>query len=288
MHDGSTRQLRQRHADLAALVDQFKTPASAGTPRRLVQIYDGGAIPTGQPDKFYLTHPVELDGTEAEGGTYTATVDTDQTIAVVILGSSAAVGDLVVAHAIGGRWVAERRAPAKPIVSWCCDIVGGRDAPDSLDVSIGPLGTFNLPLVLDFSTLGLGSGAGWFTSGTLTYSAFGDCPGGSYSYAIWIQGCALYFVYPVGSTTHSCLPCAYWCPITGSGQWWTGPTPTKWYLFQHSVFDYLGLNCDSGLPWSFETTFTMGVICNEHMIILGQDLCNGSGTYDLSVSVSQP
>ena len=55
------------------------------TARRLVQIYDGGAIPSAA-DHFFLAHPIELDGAEEEGGTATTVIDTTQPIVVDVLG----------------------------------------------------------------------------------------------------------------------------------------------------------------------------------------------------------
>lgn len=60
------------------------------------------------PMLFYLTNPVELDGTESEGGSSTPTADTTQTIPVVFLDNAPSVGDIVPAFRVGGRWVAER------------------------------------------------------------------------------------------------------------------------------------------------------------------------------------
>ena len=38
-----------------------------------------------QPDHIFLTHPVELDGAEVEGGPASPNVDTSATIPVVVL-----------------------------------------------------------------------------------------------------------------------------------------------------------------------------------------------------------
>ena len=64
------RQLHARHWDLAELADRAPARPSGGTPRRLVQVYNGGSMGSSA-DLFYLTHPAELDGSETEGGTYT-------------------------------------------------------------------------------------------------------------------------------------------------------------------------------------------------------------------------
>jgi hypothetical protein len=111
--------------------------ASSGTPRRLVQIYDGGAM-ASSPDHFFLANPVEIDGAEAEGGLGVPVVDTTQTIVVDVLGHAPAPGDILTAYAVGGRWVAERGGsrggsfPCAPCaipeqdltVSWVNSIIG--------------------------------------------------------------------------------------------------------------------------------------------------------------------
>ncbi len=75
------------------------------------------------PDHFFLAFPIELDGTEAEAGTGKPVVDASQSIAVDVLGHAPAVGDILTAHAVGGRWVAERRASvAGSVVCSPCNI----------------------------------------------------------------------------------------------------------------------------------------------------------------------
>ena len=109
--DESARNLRARHWDLYRAADQVPQRSGGGTARRLVQVYDGGSMPT-EPDHFFLSHPVELDGSETESGGYTPTADTDQTIPVDVLWHAPAVGDILTAYAVGGRWVAERGGPS--------------------------------------------------------------------------------------------------------------------------------------------------------------------------------
>ena len=60
------------------------------------------------PDHFFLAYPIELDGAETEGGTGTPVDDAFQPIIVDVLGHLPAVGDILTAYAVGGRWVAER------------------------------------------------------------------------------------------------------------------------------------------------------------------------------------
>ena len=100
------RQIRSRQAALGAAIDRAGLEPSHGTARRLVQIYDGGMIPSA-PDHFYLSHPVELDGAETEGGTGTPVADSSQTIVVDVLRGKAVAGQILTAYAVGGRWVAE-------------------------------------------------------------------------------------------------------------------------------------------------------------------------------------
>jgi hypothetical protein len=105
------RILRNRQAALGRAIDRDLEASPLITARILVQVYNGGAIPTS-PDKVYLTHPVELDGTETEGGSANPNVDTSTTIPVVVLWDAPQAGDLLTAYAVGGRWVAERAAPS--------------------------------------------------------------------------------------------------------------------------------------------------------------------------------
>ena len=92
--------------DLRGGIDRADVPGVVQTPRMLVQVYDGGAIPTTVP-RVYLTHPAWADSADTEGATPSYSADTSVTIPVVVLGPTApAAGDLLMAHAIGGRWVA--------------------------------------------------------------------------------------------------------------------------------------------------------------------------------------
>jgi hypothetical protein len=101
------RILRNRQAVLGGTIDRGVEASALITARMLVQVYNGGAMPTSS-DKVYLTHPVELDGLETEGGSATPNVDTSTTIPVVVLWGAPQAGDLLTAYAVGGRWVAER------------------------------------------------------------------------------------------------------------------------------------------------------------------------------------
>jgi hypothetical protein len=109
---------------LAAAANQ---PAPRGTPRFLGQVTTGGSIPD-QTGMVFVVNPVRLDGPESEGATPGTVVDPSRTIPVVVIGETApSVGDLLMAVAVGGRWVATAgasscfpcRIPTKDLtVSW--------------------------------------------------------------------------------------------------------------------------------------------------------------------------
>jgi hypothetical protein len=107
------RLIRQRHEAEANSLDLLRRETSP-TARILVQVYDGGAIPTAA-DRYYLTHPVVAGGNECEGCAPSTNVDASTTIPVVVVGYAASAGDLLVAHSVGGRWVAEGPATS-PLV----------------------------------------------------------------------------------------------------------------------------------------------------------------------------
>lgn len=109
-HDpaGAARVLRDR---MAAMDEDRDRAASlrppAGNARVLLSVYDGGAMPsTG--DHYFLGHPVALGGAETEGGTGAPVIDTATSVPFIAIRNPFQVGDLVVATACGGRWVAEK------------------------------------------------------------------------------------------------------------------------------------------------------------------------------------
>ena len=138
MGDTANRQLRARHQDLADLADRIGQRPGGGTARRLVQVYNGGSMGSS-PDLFYLTHPVELDGSETEGGSYTPTEDTDQTIAVDVLWHAPSAGDLLTAYAVGGRWVAERGGPCTIKICVTCS---GSSVGSGATVAVTGVGSY--------------------------------------------------------------------------------------------------------------------------------------------------
>ena len=121
----STRERTTKQAEFCALATpiwparpiEVSRSGRLTTPRRLVQIYNGGSMPSS-PDHFFLAYPIELDGAEAEGGTGTPVVDASQPIIVDVLGHAPSAGDILTAYAVGGRWVAERRGSVAAVRSF--------------------------------------------------------------------------------------------------------------------------------------------------------------------------
>lgn len=83
-----------------------------GVPRFIGQVVSGGATPAAV-DHTFLVHPVQISGDEIEGAPGSAVADSRRLIPVVIVGGRPPViGEFVVAHATGGRWVADLSGPA--------------------------------------------------------------------------------------------------------------------------------------------------------------------------------
>lgn len=78
-----------------------------GIPRFIGQVVSGGSMPTAI-DHVFFVNPVRIDGDEHEGAFGTAVVDSNRPVPVVIVGGRPpVVGEFVVVHATGGRWVAD-------------------------------------------------------------------------------------------------------------------------------------------------------------------------------------
>jgi hypothetical protein len=153
MNDHFTRLLRLRWEDelepssaapaparsLARALASKTTPR--GTPRFLGQVTSAGAIPQST-NCVYLVNPVQCSGPEQEGSTAPLSVDFTRNIPVVVLGSTPPQkGDLLLAFAVGGRWVAESSVhspvlPCSPCaipkknltVSWVNTLLGNGSA----------------------------------------------------------------------------------------------------------------------------------------------------------------
>lgn len=115
------RILRDRAADLSDRLDRSLPAPTAGTARIAVKIFNGGSMPT-TPEKFYLGHPVRFAGTECEGCADAGTVDGNATVPVMVLRGVPAVGDVLTAVAVGGRWVAEKTGCSTTICVTCSGV----------------------------------------------------------------------------------------------------------------------------------------------------------------------
>jgi len=114
------RPLRHRMRQAATAIDRGRQGSQRDTARELVQVIDGGHIPTSGTDLVFLCHPASIDADDREGAIPTVTPDAGQTIPVVVLGDPAKAGDLLVAHAIAGRWVAGHGAAKTCGCRWAC------------------------------------------------------------------------------------------------------------------------------------------------------------------------
>jgi hypothetical protein len=187
-----TRLLRLRRGDDLDLGDRAMVPRAAdppspaprGTPRFVGRVFNGGAMPS-QAGRVFLVNPVRLDGAEAEGSAATSTADGTRAIPVVFVGGSPpAAGDLVVALAVGGRWVAEGGSNPGLACSPCP--IPRRDL--TVSWAGGPFGSGSTPLLYNapgqwnsacsnqmLYSLSCADGSVQFA---VTYFISGGCPGG--------------------------------------------------------------------------------------------------------------
>jgi hypothetical protein len=230
--DQQVRILRVRHAALASQVGRAIPFAASSTPRRLVQIYNGGSMPSS-PDHFFLAFPIELDGAETEGGTAASTDDASAPIVVDVLGHAPAAGDILTAYAVGGRWVAERGQSSSSGILTCspCSIPEQNLTLSWVNLISGngstPLNYSNSPTPISW-TSGCSNGliykllcTGGEVEFRVIYFTAGTCPSGTQQY------CSNLRVTPYGLTlsSYTCSPFSMTflsksaaCPaITGSG-----------------------------------------------------------------------
>lgn len=104
------RDERERQAAAARRIEAAALVAPRGSDRFVGAVFDGGSMGSCTPCIF-LVHPVQLGGTETEGGAGSNAVDTTRAIPVVVLGQVPSVGDLLTVFSAGGRWVAEKGGP---------------------------------------------------------------------------------------------------------------------------------------------------------------------------------
>lgn len=219
-----TRLLRLRSRDPCATAAMGLATARAprGTPRFLGQIVGGAGMPTGT-DRVYLLSPVRLDGGDAEGATASVAVDGTRAIPVVVIGSTPPqAGDLLVALAVGGRWVAESRSGSSPPVlscspcnipkknltlSWANPLIGDGSTP----LVFVPPGQWNSACTnqLLFSLACPGSSV----SLSVTYFLSGSCPTGQ------SQTCVSpgYDPFTLSLDSSTCSPFFLHYTVTGAG-----------------------------------------------------------------------
>ncbi|MHB8397361.1 MAG: hypothetical protein ACYDCI_00280 [Candidatus Limnocylindrales bacterium] len=144
---------------------QRRPPDAAA--RRLVQIVSNGSMPTAT-GHYFAAVPVDVGGTEVEGGT--ATTDVGSAVMYVdVIGSTVpSVGDQLVAYGVGGRWVAER---------------GGNGAAGCCQTRCAPCSIPQKDLQLDYTNLLTGNG-----TTTLHYSTV-------YGYGHWESDCTNGLIY---------------------------------------------------------------------------------------------
>ena len=100
------RVMRERQAAQNDALDRAGLGDTAIAPRLVVQVYDGGSMPTTTPAVF-LTNPVLITGAETEGSAPTFTADAETTLPVVVLRGMPSAGDYLTAYAASNRWVSE-------------------------------------------------------------------------------------------------------------------------------------------------------------------------------------
>lgn len=129
--------IRRRQQDAIDRADG-RRGRSAGNAAKVLQIFNGGAMPTTVPN-FYVGHTVKLSGSETEGGAGTLSAGSDR-VPVMIIDSVPAVGDNVIARRVGGRWVAERGVAATCTGQFCVRVDGCGKFLLGATVSIAPHG----------------------------------------------------------------------------------------------------------------------------------------------------
>ena len=115
------RLLRQRLLDAQATLAARQRSAGAKGQFQVVQVFDGGSIPTVVPKVFY-THPCTLTYPLTENADFTVTPNGAVTLPVVVLGPKVPIaGDNLIAAGLPYRWVAEQgHAPSTESVSTAC------------------------------------------------------------------------------------------------------------------------------------------------------------------------
>ena len=175
----TTRLLRLRRDDNLDPGERVRAPravassSSRGTPRFLGRVFDGGAMPD-KTGRVFLLNPLSADGPETEGASVSFAVDSTRAIPVVVVGGKPPeAGDLLVALAVGGRWVAE----GSPDQALGCSPCPSPRRDLTLSWAGGPHGGGSTPLV--YTAPGRWNSA---CANQMLYSL--SCPGGSVRFAV--------------------------------------------------------------------------------------------------------
>lgn len=125
--------LKRRQEDLVSQIASRPGARDADPDHYTGQVYDGGHM-VSAAGRYFLTHPVTISGQECEGCEATASVNTDVTRKVFIVGGRIPVaGDIVTARLLrSGRWLAERSGG-----KLCIRVVGCGGLPlDGADITV--------------------------------------------------------------------------------------------------------------------------------------------------------
>ncbi len=102
---GDCRIERERQKALSSALDRVAPFVASDTTALLVTTTTVAAYPTTAA-AFYASNPTEIDGSEVEGASAAYTADATQVVYVLNVGTQVPpAGTVVVAHAVGGRWV---------------------------------------------------------------------------------------------------------------------------------------------------------------------------------------
>lgn len=227
--------MNDRIAELRDAIDRRMSRRGIATHRQLVQVYDGGSIPTAVPAMF-LARPVGIDVAEAEGATSTITPDTSQTIPVLVLGPEVpAAGDNLLATVISGRWLAEKQgAGGPPPVPDDCNTCFFHDgAFDTITVTDSNA-TFSAPFAGTSGGQPFWNG-GYIQPGFTGVDSITDIGGGDYDYTIGSISIGIgYFIQcSMSEFSHALLVSRGWSRWKGNeGSIYCGdePAPDNEYI----------------------------------------------------------
>jgi hypothetical protein len=84
-------------------------------PTLVGQVFGNPTVPTAV-GQYYAVHPVDVSGTEQEGGAPVLAVDTSRLFFVDVIGPKPAVaGDYLLCRFVGNRWVADRMGKGQAV-----------------------------------------------------------------------------------------------------------------------------------------------------------------------------